>query len=196
MAGAEVKKRMFAIGGVLAVLGIATFTWNRGPFNQSRGAAAELQTVRVIRRDIGNIVKATGIIKPRVGAEVRVGSRISGVVKHLYVRIGDRVAKGQLLAELDDRDFIARHDEAAAALQQAEVNLEYATADLQRKRQLGAQGVLSRSELDLAERADAVAEKQVTSARASLAFAATQVAYGRIEAPIDGVVASNLNPGR
>jgi HlyD family secretion protein len=185
-----VKKRMFAVGGVLTTIGIAVFTWSRGPLGQSRGAAAELQTVHVIRRDIGNVVKATGIIKPRVGAEVRVGSRISGVVKHLYVRIGDRVAKGQLLAELDDRDLIARRDEAAAGLQQAEVNLEYATTDLQRKRQLGAEGVLSRSEVDLTERAARVTQKQVTAARASLAFATTQLAYGRIEAPIDGVVAS------
>jgi HlyD family secretion protein len=175
---------------VLMVVAAAAFVWTRAVRSQSDAQGAGLQAVRVVRRDIGNVVKATGIIKPRVGAEVRVGSRISGVVKHLYVRIGDRVTKGQLLAELDDRDVIARHDEAVAALQRAEVNLAYATTDLQRKRQLGAEGVLSRSELDLAERAAAVAEKQVTAARASLAFAATQLAYGRIEAPIDGVVAS------
>jgi RND family efflux transporter MFP subunit len=175
---------------VLTVVAAAAFVWNRVVRTPADDPAASLQAARVVRRDIGNVVKATGIIKPRVGAEVRVGSRISGVVKHLYVRIGDRVAKGQLLAELDDRDLIARRDEAVAALQQAEVNLGYATTDLQRRRQLGAEGVLSRSELDLAERAATVGEKQVNAARASLAFAATQLAYGRIEAPIDGVVAS------
>jgi HlyD family secretion protein len=183
-------RRAAVAATVLTGVAAAAFAWSRGVRIQADDPAASLQTVRVVRRDIGNVVKATGIIKPRVGAEVRVGSRISGVVKNLFVRIGDRVTKGQLLAELDDRDLIARHDEAAAALQQAEVNLGYATTDLQRKRQLGAEGVLSRSELDLAERAAAVADKQVTAARASLAFAETQLAYGRIEAPIDGVVAS------
>jgi HlyD family secretion protein len=174
----------------LAAVGVATFVWSRGTWTQANDIAAATQTVRVGRRDIGNVVKATGIIKPRVGAEVRVGSRVSGVVKRLYVRIGDRVTKGQLLAELDDRDLLARRDEAAAAVQQADVNLGYATTDLQRKRQLAAEGVLSRSELDLAERAAAVAERQLTAARASLTYAATQLAYGRIEAPIAGVVAS------
>src|SRR4029434_10980162 len=49
---------------------------------------------------------------------------------------------------------------------------------------------LQHNERDRAERAAGVSEKQVTAARASLAFAETQLAYGRIEAPIDGVVAS------
>jgi len=144
---------------VLTVLAIATFVWSRDAWSDSDGTEAGAPVVRVVRRDIANVVKATGIIKPRVGAEVRVGSRISGVVKRLFVRIGDRVNKGQLLAELDDRDLVARRDEAAAALQQAEANLAYAMIDLQRKRQLSGEGVLSRSDLDLAERAAAVAEK-------------------------------------
>ena len=49
------------------------------------------QVVMVKRRDIGKTVLATGIIKPKVGAEVRVGSRVSGIVKKLYVQIGDYV---------------------------------------------------------------------------------------------------------
>jgi HlyD family secretion protein len=159
-------------------------------WTESDGGAAAAQVVRVARRDVGDVVKSTGIIKPSVGAEVRVGSRISGVVKRLYVRIGDRVNHGDLLAELDDRDLIARRDEASAALQQAEVNLAYATTDLQRKQRLSAEGVVARNDLDLAERAAAVAEKQVTASRASLTYATTQLAYARIEAPISGVVAS------
>jgi HlyD family secretion protein len=179
----------FAVGAA-AVVGVAALMWSRGAWTHTEDVAAGAQVVRVVRRDISNVVKATGIIKPRVGAEVRVGSRISGVVKRLNVRIGDRVEKGQLLAELDDRDLLARRDEAEAARQQADVNLAYATTDLQRKQHLSAEGVLSRSDLDLAERAAAVAEKQVTAARASLAYATTQLAYARIEAPIAGVVAS------
>jgi len=183
------KKIAFVIVA-LAAIGVAALLWGRAIWNKSEGGAARAEVVRVIRRDVGYVVKATGIIKPRVGAEVRVGSRISGVVKHLYVRIGDRVIKGQLLAELDDRELIARRDEAAAAVQQAEVNLSYARTDLERKRPLTAAGVVSRSELDLAQRAAAVAEQQVRAAHASLEYATTQLAYARIIAPIVGVVAS------
>ncbi|MGH9162389.1 MAG: efflux RND transporter periplasmic adaptor subunit [Vicinamibacteraceae bacterium] len=179
---------MFVIVGLTAI-GVG-FLWNGAAWTPSESGAAGTAVVRVVRRDIGSVVKATGIIKPRVGAEVRVGSRVSGVVKRLYVRIGDRVTKGQLLAELDDRDLVARRDEAAAALQQAKVDLSYANSDLQRRRELSRAGILPRSELDLAERAAAVAEQQVSAAQASLAYATTQLAYARIVAPIAGVVAS------
>jgi HlyD family secretion protein len=183
------KKVAFAVVG-LAAIGVAAFLWSRAVWTQSEEDAAGTEVVRVARRDVGYVVKATGIIKPRVGAEVRVGSRISGVVKRLYVRVGDRVTKGQLLAELDDRDLTARRDEAAAALQQTDVNRSYAKTDLARKRELSAAGVLARSDLDLAERAAAVAEQQVTAAHASLEYATAQLAYTRIIAPIGGVVAS------
>jgi HlyD family secretion protein len=183
-------KRIGVAAIALVALAVGAFVWSRASGSQSRAADPDTQVVRVTRRDIGNVVKATGIIKPRVGAEVRVGSRISGVVKRLYVRIGHRVDKGQLLAELDDRDLMARRDEAAAALQQADVNLSYARTDVERKRRLSTEGVLARSELDLAERAAAVAEKQVTAAQATLDYATTQLAYTQIVAPIAGVVAS------
>jgi HlyD family secretion protein len=183
------RKLTFAVIALVAVC-VGAFLWTRAAWTQSQDGAGGAQVVRVARRDIVSVVKATGIIKPRVGAEVRVGSRVSGVVKRLYVRIGDRVHKDQLLAELDDRDLIARRDEAAAAVQQADVNLSYAKTDLRRKRELTVARVLSQSELDVAERAAAVATQQVTGARASLEYATTQLVYTRIVAPIAGVVAS------
>lgn len=140
----------------------------------------------VQRRDTE--VKATGVIKPMVGAEVRVGSRVSGVVERLFVRIGDRVEKGQLLAELDDRDLVARRREALAALNLARANLDYTRADLARKRDL--RELLSPAELDVAQRAFAVAEQQTAGAQAALEAATTQLGYARIAAPIAGVVAS------
>src|SRR5262249_23878497 len=174
--------------GIAAASAVAIGWRARSP--RAAGAGGDAPVERVLRRDIATVVKATGVIRPRVGAEVRVGSRISGVVRRLYVQIGDVVKKGQLLAELDDRDLIARRDEAAAALQQAQANLSYATADLHRKRELAAVGGVAASDVDLVERAATVAEQEVAGARASLAFATTQLAYARIEAPISGVVAS------
>ncbi|HEX8410167.1 MAG TPA: efflux RND transporter periplasmic adaptor subunit [Thermoanaerobaculia bacterium] len=141
-----------------------------------------------VQRRNDDEVKSTGVIKPMVGAEVRVGSRVSGVVRRLFVRIGDRVEKGQLLAELDDRDLVSRRREALAALNLARANLSYARADLARKRDL--RDLLSPSELDVAQRAFAVAEQQTAGAQAALEAATTQLGYARIAAPIAGVVAS------
>ena len=118
------------------------------------------------------------------------GSRVSGVVQRLFVRIGDTVRKGQRLAELDARELTARRAQAVAALESARADLEYARADLRRKRELAAAELLPRSELDLSERAAAVAEQRVQEAAANLDFAATQLGYARIDAPIAGVVSS------
>jgi macrolide-specific efflux system membrane fusion protein len=174
---------MGVVGLPLALLGRAGF-----PHGGERASAIE--RARVTRRDIGTVVKATGIVRPMVGAEVRVGSRVSGVVRRLPVRIGDAVAKGQLLAELSAQDLAARRDQAKAALASARASFGYARADLARKRELAAAALVSQSELDLAERAFAVARLAVDEAEAGLAYARTQLGYARIVAPISGIVAS------
>jgi RND family efflux transporter MFP subunit len=183
------KRRVFGGVGILAVAAtVIGLGWTLAlrPREPARGP----EVVRVTRRDIGRVVKATGVIKPMIGAEVRVGSRVSGVVRRLFVRIGDRVEKGQLLAELDDRELIARRDQAAASLAVSLATLNYAHADLERKRTLSIAQLLAPSDLDLARQAHAVAEQQSNAARASLDDAATQLGYARIVAPIAGVVAS------
>ena len=182
--------KQFAWGAAaLAIVAASAVMLGRIRSTRAEDASGR-EIVRVARRDIGSVVKATGVIKPRVGAEVRVGSRVSGVVRRLYVQVGDTVTKGQLLAQLDERDLVARRDEAAAALRQAEADVAYATSDVRRKRALTAAGALSPNDLDVAERAVTVAREQVTAAVASLAYATTQVSYTRIVAPIAGVVAS------
>src|SRR5258708_4756760 len=180
------------VWGVVALGAVASsvFAAVRGTARATpdESVAGGAQVVRVVRRDIGSVVKATGVIKPRVGAEGRVGSRIFGVVNRLYGPIGDAVTEGQLPARPGHPGPIARRDEAAAALRKLEADLRYLTADRRRKGALNAAGNLSPSDLELADRGFAVAEQQVAGARASLAFAAAQVAYARIVAPIGGVV--------
>jgi macrolide-specific efflux system membrane fusion protein len=183
--------RKFVLAGAgIAILVAVAVAWGRVAANRTTDPSRDAQIARVSRRDIGTAVKATGIIKPMVGAEVKVGSRVSGVVQRLLVRVGDSVAKGQLLAELDARDLQARRDESAAALEVAEANLRYAESDLRRKGELRAAELLPPSDLDLATQAFSVAQQQRAQARANLDYAITQLDYARIVAPIAGVVSS------
>ena len=183
--------KRFVLG--LALIGaaaVAVVVVARGAAPRSADRSDRPSVVRVARREAERVVTATGVIKPGTGAEVRVGSRISGVVRRLFVRIGDRVAKGQLLAELDARDLRARHAQAAAALESARAGASDAQADLRRKRELSAAQVIAQIDLELAERACTVAEQVVREAEANLESATTQLGYARIHAPIAGVVAS------
>jgi HlyD family secretion protein len=88
------------IGWTLVAVGVGAPVLLAGwtAVTRGEGEPPRVRTVRVARRTIGATVKATGVVKPRVGALVKVGSRASGVVARLQVKIGDTVRRGQLLA--------------------------------------------------------------------------------------------------
>ena len=103
----------------LAISGSAVYLlWGK-----PKKSEASLQTALVSRRDIGSSVQATGTVKATVGAEVKVGSRITGKVERLYASIGDRVKKGDVIVQLDQEDLKARVAKAKADLDLAEANL-------------------------------------------------------------------------
>jgi multidrug efflux pump subunit AcrA (membrane-fusion protein) len=82
-----------------------------------------LATAKVARHDLASTVLATGAVKPQVGAEVRVGARISGKVVRLYANIGGIVRRGQVLAELEKADLEAQVNQRAAECRIAEAKL-------------------------------------------------------------------------
>jgi len=161
-----------------------------GKSGDAQKNGSSVQTVTVKRRDISSSVLATGIVKPMVGAEVRVGSRASGTVKHLYVNVGDFVKKGQVLAEIDPKELQAEYNQAKAALENARANAEYAKLDLKRQRSLLKQNFISQNQLDLAEKSFEINRAKLKQAQANLAYAAVQLSYTKIVAPISGVIAS------
>ncbi|MGC4118529.1 MAG: efflux RND transporter periplasmic adaptor subunit [Myxococcales bacterium] len=148
------------------------------------------ELARASRRDIATVVKATGVVRPALGAEVRVGAQVSGVLQRMRVRVGDRVVKGQPLAEVDARELSAIRDQAAAALQSANANQRFARSDFERKSKLAAAQALPPADLDLAERALALAEAAVGEATANLALANVRLEQARIRAPIGGIVSA------
>jgi macrolide-specific efflux system membrane fusion protein len=157
---------------------------------EEAGGADAYRTAAVARRDIGATVLATGVIRPMVGAEVEVGSRVSGILQRLNVNIGDQVVAGEVLAELDATEFEARHDLALAALETARVEEHFAEVDLDRARDLHAEGVISDVELNAMERNHQVAAANLRQAEANARSAKIQLDYTVIRAPVSGVVAS------
>jgi HlyD family secretion protein len=154
---------------------------------------------KVERGDLAKSVVATGKVTPITKVEVK--SKASGIVKKLLVDAGDRVKKGQLLAQLDKVEIEAGVEQSRAALQAAEANLSSSEADYDRAkvdaegpevpllkraydRALGMakDGVVSVSALDdaqknyeLALNKQNVAKAQVTVLKAKIAQARAQV---------------------
>ncbi len=83
-----------------------------------------LEKTRVEKSDIREILVETGIIKPQVGAQVKIGTRSTGKITNVYVKTGDAVKRNQLVATIDDREITKEIDRLNASLNRAINNLK------------------------------------------------------------------------
>ncbi|HEM7580975.1 TPA: efflux RND transporter periplasmic adaptor subunit [Serratia marcescens] len=158
------------------------------------------QTARVDRGDIEKSVFATGILKP--ARQVNVGAQVNGQLKKLYVKPGDRVAQGQLLAEIDPTLQLNELRKSQAELRSAQAQKLASQAQLkQYQLELTRQRALARDRAGVAsdlEKAQAqhdaqlaqlkVNESQIVQAEVAQETARANLAFTRITAPIDGEV--------
>ena len=158
---------------------------------------------KVEKGDLAKSVVATGKVEPITKVEVK--SKASGIVKKLLVDAGDRVKKGQLLAQLDKEEISAQVAQSRAGLQAAEASLKSAQADYERAKVdaegpdvpllkrayeratgMAKEGVVSTSALEDAQKNYEMAlnkqnasKAQVTVLRAKIAQAEAQVAQDK-----------------
>ena len=83
-----------------------------------------LETAKVKRGDIKEIINATAIVKTQVNAYVKVGARATGKIQQMNVDIGDYVKKGQLIAVIDQRELKKEVERLKAELKKAKARLE------------------------------------------------------------------------
>ncbi|WP_031386880.1 efflux RND transporter periplasmic adaptor subunit [Desulfonatronum thiodismutans] len=150
-------------------------------------APVEVGVVRDIRT-------FSGTLTPR--AQFDVAPKISGRVEKLFVDVGDPVRRGQLVAQLEDAEFVQQMEQTRAELAVARANLEEARSELDiaekefvRIESLRGQMVASQAELDLSQSRYLaqqsrlrVAEAQVEQRQAALRAAEVRLSYARIEA--------------
>ncbi|MES2604965.1 MAG: efflux RND transporter periplasmic adaptor subunit [Pseudomonadota bacterium] len=136
---------------------------------------------------IADVVVASGVIKPQTGAEVRVGSRMSGVLARLLVDVGDEVSAGQLLAELDDSELQSTVTQLQARVLELKAQLVWSQQLLVRNQAVAA---IAAVEIDTLRKEVQLNEARVMQAEAELAAAQTRLSWTHITAPIAGTVAS------
>lgn len=78
-----------------------------------------IETAKVRRGDIRAVLVETGIIKPQVGAQVKIGARATGEIVRMKVKVGDSVRKNELIALIDDREIKKEIDQTKAAIEAA-----------------------------------------------------------------------------
>ncbi|MGY2492751.1 efflux RND transporter periplasmic adaptor subunit [Cupriavidus sp. CP313] len=185
-----------AAAGLVAVLTTATLAWYwLAPDKQPRYLTATVE-----RGDIESAVLAIGTLQ--ASKQVDVGAQVTGQIQSLKVELGDKVKKGQWLAQIDpvlplnelrqkkihEQDLIARKLATAARLAQADLKLR-------RQRQMLADDATSRetyetaqTERDVQHAELASLDAQIRTARIQIETAQASLGYTRIVAPIDGEV--------
>jgi len=185
---------LIAIAGALLSTAILALTAALRPHIQID--PSKLATVT--RGDIAQTVVATGKIEPLTKVEVK--SKASGIVKKIDVDYGDRVRKRQVLVELDREELRAEVEEARANLAAAQAakasavatyqrnqvdaegpDVPFLKAAVQRDRQLAAEGILSESTLDDAEKSYQLALNKKMSALRNVAVSRAEVAKAKAQ---------------
>ncbi len=193
------RRKLFIYGGIglgiVLLIAIGVFAATRGGTKIDPSKLAKVE-----KGDLAKSVVATGKVTPITKVEVK--SKASGIVKKLLVDYGDRVKKGQLLAQLDKIEIEAQVEQSKAALEAAQANLSSTQADLERAKVdaegpdvpllkraydravgMAKDGVVSVSALDDAQKnyemalnKQNVSKAQVTVLKAKIAQAQAQVA--------------------
>jgi HlyD family secretion protein len=178
------KRRSLFVGISLTLIVVVNvFLWGRGP--QAAAVSAEAAVA-----DLPEVAAGPGLVEP-LSEEIRVSAQTGGRLAAVLVDEGDRVKAGQVLAVIENADFVARvasaraelalkqaelrriingarpqeRLEAAAAVDEADAVMQNAKGEQQRRHDLLRDGVVSRAEADDADRAARVAQARFDAAR-------------------------------
>jgi membrane fusion protein (multidrug efflux system) len=120
-----------------------------------------------------------------VNAQIR--PQVQGFLLKQNYKDGDFVKAGQLLFQIDDREYKAALDQAVGNLAQQAAVLKKNQLDVARFTPLEVKGAVSKEELDDAVQATRASEAQVQAAKAVLENAKLNLGWTRVESPIDGI---------
>ena len=177
------KKKVLIISGIVLVLAVAILILK--PFGK-KAAVATFETVKVTNGSISNTVTATGTIAAITS--ISVGTQVSGILQHLYVKFNDRVKKGQLLAQLDTVSLKAQLDQSQSQVDQAKAQLNFEEATYKRLKVLYDKQLLAQSDYDQALYNFENSRASLNNALSALSRAQVNLNYATITSPIDGVV--------
>lgn len=196
------KKKIFVWSGIglLVVVLIAVVV-----FSGSKDPIITIQTEKVKRMTITQVVEATGKIEPQT--QVKINAEVSGEIIDLPVKEGDRVRKGQLLVRIKPDTYVADKEQSVANVNRAKAYLVQRDADLtkvgseyRRQQELFNKGLISASDLesikstfDVAKAAVDAARFDVENSEAVLNRSKENLNKTSIYSPIEGVISQLIS---
>jgi RND family efflux transporter MFP subunit len=153
---------------------------------------ADIAVVEV--RSLVRSIPFSGSLAPVVQTAVK--SKVAGEVTRVFVREGEAVTAGQLLAQIDTADLQSRVDAQAAALEEAKARLNIAEKNRANNQQLLHQKFISQNAYDTTESTFDATAASMRSQEAQLRIARKALDDAAVRAPIAGAVATrSVHPG-
>ncbi|MDP9302123.1 MAG: efflux RND transporter periplasmic adaptor subunit [Actinomycetota bacterium] len=144
-----------------------------------------VEVATVIQKDVPITKEWIGSLDGFVNADIR--PQVTGYVLSQVYKEGSFVRRGDVLFEIDPRQFQAALDQAKGFLAQNEAALGKAKLDVARFKPLVAERAISQQELDNAVSAERQAQANVDSARAAVEQAQLNLGWTKVKSPIDGI---------
>lgn len=149
-----------------------------------RGAALIVKAAVAVVKPMPVLIEAVGTVEPENSVQIR--AQVSGVLKSVLFKEGDKVQAGQLLFEIDPRTFQASYNQALAQLARDQAQLENARVQRDRLAPLLKREFITQQEFDVAVTSTKSLEATVAADRALAEQARIQLEFSRINAPIAG----------
>lgn len=156
------------------------------PSTDETGTAPSLSVLTVSEQQVDLTETFSASIRGR--QDVDIIPQVSGRITRLYVKEGERVRRGQVLAVIDQAPYQAALRTAVANVSAAKARVETARIELNGKQSLFDENVISDYELSVARNQLAVAQAELEQAKAHEADARNNLSYTEIKSPSDGVV--------
>jgi len=189
MSKSTLLKTILFIGLALAVLASCKPPQKTEAKNQAQTfGAAPVKVFKVSRMRISEKLFYTGTLE--AWQKINLTPDTGGKIARILVNEGDRVTKGQLLAELDTEAITLQLRQAEAALAVAQANFNNAQTNLQRMERLYGEKAVSEQQYEQVKLARDSAKAQLEQAQATVNLARHSLEVSILRAPFSGVVAS------
>jgi HlyD family secretion protein len=146
----------------------------------------KIATEKVTKRTIVEVVSANGKIAPE--KEVKLSPDVSGEIIELYVKEGDLIKAGQLLAKINPEIYLSNYDRTVAALNSSQANLANSKAQLA---QINSQFINAKSSFERNEKLHS--QKTISDAEYETSKANFEVAQAQVEAGQESIKAAAFN---
>lgn len=186
------RRALAAVALILLAIVAAAWWFSSGPSERiatgrfTGNAPMPVLVAPAEKADVDIVFKALGTVTPL--NTVTVKTQISGQIMRINFKEGQRVEKGDLLAEIDNRPYLLQLDQAQGQLLRDQALLKTAQQDLARYRRLAAQDSIARQQVDTQEQLVRQYEGVVKTDQAQVDNASLNILYCHIVAPISGRV--------